>query len=309
MKLKGQYKWENVFGSFSSSKASRDGTEDPDAVDEARLNFIEILRSAYHFQIKRGELEPKGDLHYSLFQSLDFAEDAAAKGLPLNDWEATKVASATKVVLADHLFNVFLLQLRQMWKQKKVSCAFGVDVDEFSVWMLVRQSVAFVRAHRQAQKEFEEHFASSPPTLAEEKVLEESKTQVLLAEGDLDGIDRDDVERIKGLMLCRILLNEAVQYVETLSKQNLIPVKDAGEVLEELGECIENVTICKKFDHEGRLSLAMQVDRLRQLPSDRLDEFNLWTVIEVMSERSARESLSAANMGAADDLSRPLLVE
>ena len=31
------------------------------------------------------------------------------------------------------------------------------DVDMFEILMLVRQSLAFVRAHRRAQKEFEEH--------------------------------------------------------------------------------------------------------------------------------------------------------
>lgn len=308
VKLKEHYKWDNVFSSFSSSKASHYGTEDDDAINEARLNFIEILRSAYHFQVTGGELECHGDLHYSLFQSLDFAEDAAAKGLPLNDWEATKVARATKVGLADHIFTVLSLRLKQMWKLRKISCSFGIDVDEFEVWMLVSQAVAFDRAHRMAQKEFKEHFASSPLTAAEARVLDESKTQVMLAGADLDDIDAIDIERIKGHRLCRILLNEGVKYVETLSKQRLIPERDASRMLEELDECIEDMMLCKKFEHEGRLSLTTQVERLRQLPSNRLDEFNLWNAIEEMASRSEFEAPSSStNLDAGDDLSTPLL--
>lgn len=307
VRMREHYKWDSVFGSCSSSNYSLDDDDDC-ACGEARLNFIEILRSAYHHQIEMGALQSYGDLQYSLFQSLDFCEDAAAKGLPLNDWEATKVASATKVGIVDRMFTLFLLRLKQIWRQRKMSCASLIDFDEFEIWMLVRQSLAFVRAHRRAQKQFEEHFASSPLTAAEKKVLDESKTQVMLAQADLDDIDSIDVERITGHMLCTILLNGGVQYVETLSKQGLIPDKDAGEMLEELDECIENVMVCKKFAHEGRLSLAKQVEKLRQLPSNTLDEFNLWNAIEEMSRRSEIEASSSTNLETGDDcLSMSLL--
>ena len=97
-KLKDNYKWDNVFGSISSSTPEHtihDDEVDSEALHEARLNFIEILKSSYHHQIKFGELESNGELVYSLFQSLEFCEDAAARGLPLNDWEGTKIASAS----------------------------------------------------------------------------------------------------------------------------------------------------------------------------------------------------------------------
>jgi len=218
IRMEGRFKWDNVFHPFSLSKTTVNDTQDSDAVNEARLNFIEILRSAYHDQIKACELEAHGELHYSLFQSLDFCEDAAAKGLPLNDWEATKVASATKVVLIDQYFAEFALKLKQMWRERKMTCSFGFDVVMFKVWMLVRQSLAFVRAHRRAQKEFEEHFALKPPTDAEKKVLDESKSQVILAETDLDDIDPMDVEKIKGHFCCSILLAEGKSILWILSQ-------------------------------------------------------------------------------------------
>ena len=128
--------WDNVFSSVSSTQID---TVDSEAVDEARLNFIEIMRSAYHHQIETSELDKtSGHLAYSLFQSLEFCEDAASKGLPLNDWEATKVASATNVLIVDQAVKWLFLQLKYMWRKKTLSTYFGFDIQQFKMWMLVR---------------------------------------------------------------------------------------------------------------------------------------------------------------------------
>jgi len=174
-KLKDNYKWDNVFGSISSSTPEHtihDDEVDSEALHEARLNFIEILKSSYHRQIKLGELDSNGELVYSLFQSLEFCEDAAARGLPLNDWEGTKIASATRVLLVDEFFRRMLIKVRHMWKRRRGNMAGNddkfFDTDAFKVWLLVRQALAFVRAHSLARKEFEEHFCSMIPTSEEE---------------------------------------------------------------------------------------------------------------------------------------------
>jgi len=51
------------------------------------LLFISILRSAYDFQIRSGELEDRQILAIALAASLDFAEDAVNNGEHLKDWE------------------------------------------------------------------------------------------------------------------------------------------------------------------------------------------------------------------------------
>ena len=142
VKMKRDYKrlrrasWDNVFSSVSSSQID---TVDTAAVDEARLNFIEIMRSAYHHQIESCELNKTSDhLAYSLFQSLEFCENAASKGAPLNDWEATKVASATNVLIVDQAVKWLFLQLKFMWRKKTLSTYSGFDVHQFKMWMLVR---------------------------------------------------------------------------------------------------------------------------------------------------------------------------
>lgn len=128
--------WDNVFSSVSLSQID---TVDSEAVDEARLNFIEIMRSAYHHQIERCELNKTSDhLAYSLFQSLEFCENAASKGAPLNDWEATKVASATNVLIVDQAVKWLFLQLKNTWRKKSLSVYLGFDIHQFKMWMLVR---------------------------------------------------------------------------------------------------------------------------------------------------------------------------
>ncbi len=149
--------------------------ENTDDANEVRLTFIEvslgillrfsflhpclltliglqkILKSAYHHQIKNGILEEYGDLPYSLFQGLHFCENKCAKGHVLNDWEATKVASATKVVLANNIFPMLLLNMRQLWRRERRCCS---DDSHWSrpavleVRFLIRLNLAFVGAHR-----------------------------------------------------------------------------------------------------------------------------------------------------------------
>ena len=70
----------------------------------------------------------------------------------MNDWEATKVASDTRVVLANRLFVMILRKLKQLWRREtKCGCSSGLDLLDptmFKIRFLVRQNLAFVRAHR-----------------------------------------------------------------------------------------------------------------------------------------------------------------
>jgi len=78
-------------------------------------------------------------------------------------------------------------------------------------------------------------------------------------------------------------------------------------MLAELDSCIENVILCNKFAHNGSLSLAVEADRLRELPSTVLDQFNMWEAIEEMSGRAEAESLNSPASDTANDLCRSLL--
>ena len=103
-----------------------------------RLNYIEILRSSYYHQIENGSLEERGDLTYSLFQGLDFCEDTCGKGQQLNDWEATKVASDTRVVLANRIFLQLLRKMKHLRRGRK----FELDKSSSLAYFKLRRSKA-----------------------------------------------------------------------------------------------------------------------------------------------------------------------
>lgn len=48
-------------------------------VNEERLVYIKILRSQYYKLIEHGKLESRGFIPHSLFRSLDYEEDRAAR--------------------------------------------------------------------------------------------------------------------------------------------------------------------------------------------------------------------------------------
>lgn len=150
--MKDNCDWTHVFDSPSESNLESNESEQHGGdVNELRLNYVEILRSSYYDQIENGSLEERGDLSYSLFQGLDFCESACAKGEPLNDWEATKVASDTRVVLANRIFAMLIRRFKQVCRRERRCCGglCGFDlINTFKIRFLVRQNLAFVRAHR-----------------------------------------------------------------------------------------------------------------------------------------------------------------
>jgi len=253
-----------------------------------RLNYIEILRSCYYHQIENGSLEEYGDLTYSLFQGLDFCEH---RGQPLNDWEATRMASDTRVVLANRIFVMTLRRLKQLWRRERKCCrGFDfLDPVNFRIRFLVRQNLAFVRAHRHAQQIFQDRFLRVYGKLssAEAQIIQESQAQIRKAEADVNDIDQEDVLSVKGHLLSLILLNNSIQYVERLSRQKLIPEAQASELLEVLDGLVEDTWVCEQLAHSGRLSTSTQIIRLQQLPTHIMEEFNIWEAIDEMNKTSS----------------------
>ena len=174
-------------------------------------------------------------------------------------------------------------------------------------------SVRFTSFHyaifRYSRRVFESQFASNPLTPAEEQIIKESEAQVKLAEADLNSIDQVDVTTVKGHQLTSILLKKSVHFVEQLSRQNLIPEAAASELLEKLDRYVENVSLCEKLytEHNERLSTTTKILRLRQLPNDVIEEFNIWTAIDEMTKSSLSPpkrdvtNLTVSNTYRADD--------
>jgi len=286
-RMKSEKSLNQLFGHVANPATGLNDAEniDVDDIDEIRLNYIEILRSCYYHQIENGSLEEYGDLTYSLFQGLDFCEH---RGQPLNDWEATRVASDTRVVLANRIFVMTLRRLKQLWRRER-KCCLGLDFLDpvnFRIRFLVRQNLAFVRAHRHAQQIFQDRFLRVYGKLSpvESQIIQESQAQIRKAEADVNDIDEEDVLSVKGHLLSLILLNNSIQYVERLSRQKLIPEAPASDLLEVLDGLVEDTWVCEELAHSGRLSTSTQIIRLQQLPTHIMEEFNIWEAIDEMNK-------------------------
>ena len=201
---------------------------------EERLIFIDLLRREYLRQLDAGELDSRGFIPFSLLQSLEFADDAASKGLPLHDWAASQTVGdifTRKGDRALHSYRVGGICNRQ-----------GHDEDFHIIRTQVLQALSFIKAHLAAEETFKAEFASitrQSLTLAEKTVIDESREQVARAESAINAFDAEDVNVVKSQYVCQILLHKSANYFEKLAHNGLMTEREAGEFLE-------------KYDHELR---------------------------------------------------------
>ena len=96
---------------------------------------MKVLRGMYHILMDKGELDGRGFVAYSLKQSLDYADDSVARGLPIEDWNSLLVASNSWMRSGD----VMMQRMLGLLKCK------GVDRDYYLITLQVQQILAFTR--------------------------------------------------------------------------------------------------------------------------------------------------------------------
>jgi hypothetical protein len=202
---------------------------DANAVFEERVIFINVLRSAYYHMVESGELEARGFIGQSLFQSLNYAEDAASRGLPLSDWNALEVVSCGWALPAECIMRKFF-NLKERIKGRHVD----FNLDFFVVSLKGRQILAFIGAHEWARETFEREFSKAGEgqlTEVEKIVLNESDNQVTFANEALGKLEAVDVKMVTSHYACQILLNRAAHYLEKLKNHGLMTEREAAEYL------------------------------------------------------------------------------
>jgi hypothetical protein len=243
--------------------------------NEERFIFINALRAAYHYLIEKGEVESRGFLPYSLFRSIDYAQDKAARGQPLADWEALCVASDS---FASHA-TMILLRVNRMFKSKAISLTdFYKEVEHSQMLFLVQEILAFIKAHEIAEKVFKDISQGDGKdelSRAENVVLQESLNQVLRAEQALSEFDENKVQQIKSHYACHIILNKAAAFYEKLSLQGLMTEREAGEFLEEVESSIRHLNECQVPVHNGELSERHKMERM---PNDEWSSLHLRSI-------------------------------
>lgn len=248
---------------------------DKSAVLEQRLIFIDLLRREYHHQLAVGELDSRGFIPFSLLQSLEFAENSAAKGHPLCDWMASQSVGDVFTKKGDRLLHAY--RVGGFCNRK------GGDEDFHVIRTQVLQALSFIKAHLAAQQTFKDEFASVSAqalTLAEKAVLDESKEQVAKADAAINNFDEEDVNAVKSQYVCQILLFKSANYFEKLSQAGLMTEKEAGEFLEQ-------------YDHELRQlrlssELKTEIRHLNNQIAPEIPAFSL-NVLETIHDKSDLE--------------------
>jgi NhaP-type Na+/H+ or K+/H+ antiporter len=203
---------------------------DEQTLIEERKLFIECVKTEYYNQLRSGELDSRSSIPWNLLQSLKCAEEAAANGLPMNDWAALELESSNLLLFdrALHAYRVGALCDRQRG-----------DVDFSRIRTKVLLSLSFIKAHTASQETFKAEFASVEKhslSLTEKRVLDESREQVVRADALINAFDAHDVNAIKSQYACQVLLHKSARYFEHLAHSGLVTEREATVFLERFEE-------------------------------------------------------------------------
>jgi hypothetical protein len=213
---------------------------EPLSAHEFRAVFVSMLRSAYHKQIKEGELMSNHFLTIALVQSLEFTEAAVAEGEPLRDWDF--------VTMMDRPISGLLLKLKNRagalgclkstWA-KRASMGWKATAER----VRIDRSLSFIAAHKWAQDFFIKEFQGTDSDLSQaaKLVLEESRNQVAKAEAVLNTIDHREVELAVSNKFCTIILVSAIFYIGNLVEVGLLKESEAEHMVEKVQEQLDEI--------------------------------------------------------------------
>jgi len=207
-------------------------------VEERKL-FIECVKNEYHYQLQSGELESRSSIPWSLLQSVRSAEEAAANGLPMNDWASLEGSNLLFFDKALHASRVGALCNRQRR-----------DEDYNTIRTKVLQSLSFIKAHCASQETFKEKLASVEKhslSLTEKRVIDESREQVSKADAVINAFDSHDVNAIKSQYVCQVLLHKCARYFEHLAHSGLVTEREASEFTERIGEELNQLRLSSEL--------------------------------------------------------------
>ena len=218
---------------------------DRDAVMEERKIFLDLLRQEYMRQLSAGELDSRGSIPLSLIRSLDIADEAAAKGLPLNDWAAAQ-SFGSVFKKGDRILHAY--RVGGLFNRRKG------DEDFHIIRQSVLQALSFIKAHSNAVEKFKAEFSSvstNSLTLAEKTVIDESREQVSKADSAIAAFDAEDVQSVKSQYVCQILLHKGANYFETLSANGLMTDREASEFLSKFDLELRELRLKAELNKEG----------------------------------------------------------
>jgi len=228
-----------------------------------RLMFIEFLRSSYNYQESVGDINSRalaGFLSYSLQQSLDIAADAANKGHKINDWAAMESMHKNRTIYRYTMSFRLLLRMKCL-KINNVSALLKKKRDT----LIILRSLAFIDAHRVAQRCMSQNFTSSNNEDESKKaarvVIEESQDEVHLAIKTLESYEIKQIQRNISHHNALIIINKKAAKVQEFVNSGILTEMEAGEFFDETQKMIFSVNYCDSHfkDEEEEMDEAVPV--------------------------------------------------
>jgi NhaP-type Na+/H+ or K+/H+ antiporter len=247
----------------------------PGLLKDMRIMFVELLRCAYHAQIQGGELDAReyhGFLVRVLLQSLDFAHDAAANDVPLDDWRASQIASPELVERVEDSFRRFFCfgcsSSTVGMDQNKSDITQHMTLREESPlkYQLLRLDVlrafSFIDAHMEAQDRLRDEFGKESGDLQDalRAMLAESHAQIRKAGDTLRSTNKKQLKQVISHHLCMILQSKSARYFQKLHDTGVLSSREASKYLQDADQHIIAIRNCRHEKHQGSLEYATAAD-------------------------------------------------
>ncbi|KAL7554240.1 hypothetical protein ACHAWF_017833 [Thalassiosira exigua] len=238
-----------------------------DLIKDTRIMFVELLRAAYLAQIKDGELDPReydGFLVYALFEGLNLAEDAVAKGGPLCDWTSAHFNSMTWIQKTKWYIRRATNSCgRKGGAKQRFERLTDLEPEQYQkLRMSVLLAMSFIDSHKEAQDRLQDELAkgSGDAYAAFSLVMNESKAEVRKAREVLKSQTKKKLNHVISHFLCVILLNKQARYIKQLAESGVLLPREVRHQLEEIDHEIIHIRACPLDKHPGAIDFADEIE-------------------------------------------------
>lgn len=219
---------------------------------ELRQLFLELLNEAYRSELANCELDEKEDNGYNidvLRQSVAFTTTGIEHHHePINDWEYTE-----NFIFSEDVKSYLVRKFQQLTNRKlRNLCTYEFQQCRTSVL----RAIAFIEAHRRADKRLKAYVESIADTTLDEgdvalaiddglnTVLEESAKQVAEAQAVLDATNPALIDSIVSHYVSSILLRKVAKFIEDSAADEILTKKEARAYLDKIDQNLQATHTC-----------------------------------------------------------------
>ena len=219
---------------------------------ELRQTFLDLVHAGYEEQIRLGELNSRQDggfLVHTLKQSVELAQQQAAKGQRLNDWKTVSIENDTDFT-SRHVrvrkwirdSSLFLSNCIHCRRNNSQDMKYGALRSERSE---ILKSLSFLHAHKSAQGTLLLELDSAATDSFDDAVkvvLKESDDDMSMARERLRSFSQNAVEAFATELLCKILLRRLLAFVDRLVSLKILKESEGTQFEDEINAALTHRT-------------------------------------------------------------------